>query len=111
VRISGIDAAPCSQLEITPAPVAQFWIKLSSSFPRTIFRVPVALADFLTQNVQHDTEPRTQNAAQQAVTQNIYELSDFEKQKGRRNAAKIINLKYANQRKSSAAELSAEQQE
>ena len=42
---------------------------MSSSFPRTIFRVPVALADFLTQIDQHDTEPRTQNAAQQAVTQ------------------------------------------
>jgi hypothetical protein len=50
----------------------------------TIFRVPVALADFLTKIDQHDNEPRSRNAAQQAVT----ELSDFEKQKSRRNAAK-----------------------
>jgi len=42
---------------------------LSVSFPRTIFGVLVTLADILTQIDQHDTEPRTQNAAQQAITQ------------------------------------------
>jgi hypothetical protein len=42
---------------------------LSSGLSRTIFRVPVALADFLTQIDQHDNEPHGRNAAQLAVAQ------------------------------------------
>jgi hypothetical protein len=50
--------------------------------------VPVALADILTQIDQHDTEPRTQTAAQTGRHSNICELLDLEKQKNHRNAAK-----------------------
>ena len=50
-------------------------------------------ADFSTQIDQHDNEPRTRKRGSTGRHSNIYELSDFEKQKSRRNAAKIQTAK------------------
>jgi hypothetical protein len=54
---------------------------MGSGFQSTILRVPIALADFLAQIVQHDTT-RTRNAAHLAVRKHYDQLSLLEKQIG-----------------------------
>ena len=51
---------------------------MGSGFQRTILRVPVALADFLVQIVQHNTT-RTRNAAHLAVRKDYDQLLRLEK--------------------------------
>jgi hypothetical protein len=52
----------------------ELFVVVGGGFQRTIFRVPVALADFFAQIVQHDTT-RTRNAASLGRNEDYDQLS------------------------------------
>src|SRR5215471_4578297 len=62
---------------------------MSRRFPRAFLRVPVALADFLAQIVQHNTTVRPHSALW-AVTQTFCGCREFGKQNRRCDATRVV---------------------